>query len=391
MRGYEKAFGRLRDQQKRPSDRLTPKPNQLETLELEGSAKKLGPGPALNPASTAKWKVSVQRAAKLTLAFTLGFLCSELWQSFSRFDELAPIAKMQSAPSGQSVMSHVQVDSPIAVTKNHEESSKSANHPKQTSVGLGTPEDAGTTFPRSILQSSIVGEAATPIDIRESANENFEAVERLNVTGVTSAEGDGRPSAVDKTKIFVSDLSTRDEARGVGKPVKGIPYTSVKVENAEYTNVTSDPRIPGKKHESLGADVQAKMADVTEVNSDAPSDSVERESSAKIESPAASNELGIGAAKNTVEPISDKFADSYALQLVAFLDSNRITPAWKGLQEEHPSLLSNLELQVEMAEVNGKNYHRVLAGPVTGRSRAEELCNRLKARNQDCLVRLLPE
>jgi general secretion pathway protein D len=76
---------------------------------------------------------------------------------------------------------------------------------------------------------------------------------------------------------------------------------------------------------------------------------------------------------------------NFMIQLVA-LSLDQTEAVWKQLQEAHPRLLGELPLSVETAEVQGKTYHRVQAGPFPDHASAVGVCARLKARKQGCLV-----
>ena len=76
----------------------------------------------------------------------------------------------------------------------------------------------------------------------------------------------------------------------------------------------------------------------------------------------------------------------YTIQLISLTSADAAESAWKSMREEHPDLLGQLSLTVEKANVSGKTYYRVQAGAFDDRGKARELCARLKAEKQDCLV-----
>ncbi len=76
----------------------------------------------------------------------------------------------------------------------------------------------------------------------------------------------------------------------------------------------------------------------------------------------------------------------YTIQLISLTSADAAESAWKNMREEHPDLLGQLSLTVEKANVSGNTYYRVQAGAFNDRSKARELCARLKAQKQDCLV-----
>lgn len=74
------------------------------------------------------------------------------------------------------------------------------------------------------------------------------------------------------------------------------------------------------------------------------------------------------------------------LQLASVTSEAAAGREWARLQKAHPELLGGLELSLHSARVKNTTYYRVQTGPFASRAAAAELCARLKARNQDCLV-----
>lgn len=75
------------------------------------------------------------------------------------------------------------------------------------------------------------------------------------------------------------------------------------------------------------------------------------------------------------------------VQLSSVKSEAAATQEWKRLQGAHPAVLGKLGLALETAAVQGTTYYRVQTGPFASREAAADVCTRLKARNQDCLVK----
>src|SRR3546814_14234464 len=80
-------------------------------------------------------------------------------------------------------------------------------------------------------------------------------------------------------------------------------------------------------------------------------------------------------------------AGDVVLQLSSVKSEAAAAQEWKRLQGEHPGLLGKLPLALETAAVQGTTYYRVQTGPFPSRAAAADVCTKLKARNQDCLVK----
>jgi hypothetical protein len=55
------------------------------------------------------------------------------------------------------------------------------------------------------------------------------------------------------------------------------------------------------------------------------------------------------------------------------------------MQKAHPDLLGSLTLNIEKVDKGGTALFRVQAGPLT-KAQAKDLCTKLKAAKQDCIV-----
>ncbi|MEE4210243.1 MAG: SPOR domain-containing protein [Parvularcula sp.] len=88
-------------------------------------------------------------------------------------------------------------------------------------------------------------------------------------------------------------------------------------------------------------------------------------------------------------PVAAKgaLAGSHVVQVGAF-DSNRDALSYfEGLGQKMGSLVTNKSAEVQVAEVKGRTYHRLRIGPFPSQSAANNYCNQLKTRGQECLVR----
>jgi hypothetical protein len=73
------------------------------------------------------------------------------------------------------------------------------------------------------------------------------------------------------------------------------------------------------------------------------------------------------------------------IQLAAVKSAAAANTQWTKLQKAHPALLGALSLNVQKVQVNGATYYRIQAGPLS-RTQAKDLCSKLKAQKQDCIV-----
>jgi hypothetical protein len=73
------------------------------------------------------------------------------------------------------------------------------------------------------------------------------------------------------------------------------------------------------------------------------------------------------------------------IQLAAVKTEALASDQWAKFQKAHPDLLGALTLNVQKVTVNGGALYRIQAGPLT-KVQAKDLCTKLKAQKQDCIV-----
>ena len=98
--------------------------------------------------------------------------------------------------------------------------------------------------------------------------------------------------------------------------------------------------------------------------------------------PKAETQTAAVAAAPSVAPTAGGAA---RVQLAAVKSEALAKSEWAKLQKAHPSLLGTLTLNVQAVDKNGSKLYRIQAGPLT-KAQAKDLCTKLKAEKQDCLV-----
>jgi hypothetical protein len=78
-------------------------------------------------------------------------------------------------------------------------------------------------------------------------------------------------------------------------------------------------------------------------------------------------------------------AGAFRIQLAALGTHERALDAWNRFRSQHPGILDDSDLYVEVAHVKGKAFYRVQTGSLTKRD-AGTLCNQLMQRRQPCVV-----
>jgi SPOR domain len=74
------------------------------------------------------------------------------------------------------------------------------------------------------------------------------------------------------------------------------------------------------------------------------------------------------------------------IQLAAVKSEALALAQWAKFQKAHPDLLGALTLSIEKIDRSGTAYYRIQAGPLSDKNAAKDLCAKLKAQKQDCIV-----
>lgn len=87
-------------------------------------------------------------------------------------------------------------------------------------------------------------------------------------------------------------------------------------------------------------------------------------------------------------PNAAAVSGSYVVQVGAFDGSELASTAWTTLRKKHGDLLADLRPDVQLADLGSKGiWYRLRIGPFDNKASAHSLCDKLKQRRQDCLVR----
>ena len=78
----------------------------------------------------------------------------------------------------------------------------------------------------------------------------------------------------------------------------------------------------------------------------------------------------------------------YRIQMSSLRSQSVVQKSWASLRKRHRDLLGRLSLSIESTTLSGGRgtYHRMQAGPLASRARANALCANLKKRKQSCIV-----
>jgi cell division septation protein DedD len=96
-------------------------------------------------------------------------------------------------------------------------------------------------------------------------------------------------------------------------------------------------------------------------------------------------------AKQEPKPAAEKAPpptkDAYFVQLAAYRSSEAALDSWRRLREQFKPIVGNLDARVQKADLKAKGvFYRLQAGPIADARTAEDICAKLQARKQGCLV-----
>ena len=104
--------------------------------------------------------------------------------------------------------------------------------------------------------------------------------------------------------------------------------------------------------------------------------------SAKATTPAAATK-----AKEASNAKAANAKELWRVQLISLPSKAGAEKAWPKILKAHSSLLSGLPHDVVAVQIKGKGtFYRLRVGAFAQKSNAQNLCNKLKARKQDCTL-----
>jgi hypothetical protein len=93
------------------------------------------------------------------------------------------------------------------------------------------------------------------------------------------------------------------------------------------------------------------------------------------------------AAKPTENAANLPVDGGFIVQLAALQEPGKIDGEWRRLQKSFPSLLGDMELIVEKADIGGKTFYRLQTGPFPTKATAEDVCAQLRVKKQACILK----
>lgn len=185
------------------------------------------------------------------------------------------------------------------------------------------------------------------------------------------------------------------------KPVEPAPTPPVTTDQSAAPSVDA-PAIPSVTAPEPGQTAAAPAPVVPEPQTQqaapAPAESTPAPATT-AEKPAEPAPAPVAAAPKAAEPTQTAAAPKAAtepavaptaggnsrIQIAAVKSDEAAKTQWAKLQKTYPDLLGALTLNVQKVTVNGGNFYRIQAGPLS-KTQAKDLCTKLKAQKQDCIV-----
>ncbi len=99
-------------------------------------------------------------------------------------------------------------------------------------------------------------------------------------------------------------------------------------------------------------------------------------------SPPATQELEIAPAG-----VSETGQRLFAIHLSSVRTKGWAETGWNNLQRQFPELIGQRDLIILSVEIEAQGtFFRIMTGPFQARTRAQDLCDKFKSREQDCMV-----
>ena len=264
----------------------------------------------------------------------------------------------------------------------------------------------------------VISAADTPVKERP-ADEGGLAIPHLDKAvlndGLDSGEGQQvehllPPPEEPKTlEIQTATVETAQEAESsipsttgetltvTGGPAAAATSSSEELSEAETTTALGEPApvlAPASESESEPEIVEVEEAPTA--IEEQPVTTIVQEDSGAVEetAPLETSDGGSETPKVTqqAEEPAEKVAElpvdgGFIVQLAALQEPGKIDGEWRRLQKSFPSLLGDMELIVEKADVGGKTFYRLQTGPFPTKATAEDICAQLRVKKQACILK----
>lgn len=238
--------------------------------------------------------------------------------------------------------------------------------------GLDVPHQDKTVYDRVSGQSServerLLPEPEEPVD-----------VSGLRTNDAPPAEAESEPAQP------AQDESAETAAPAVeDELVRELP----KAKPAEPAPVEETPTKPTpiEQGETSGAEVMNEVVDIGDLIESIPEDQPDVTQDPIGNSVAEVDTASVNRASGTIPAAT---SGAYVVQVASFKGADLATGGWEALVRKNRDLLANLRPDIQLADLGERGiYYRLRIGPFATKADAQSLCNALKARRQDCLVR----
>ncbi len=79
-------------------------------------------------------------------------------------------------------------------------------------------------------------------------------------------------------------------------------------------------------------------------------------------------------------------ANKWHVQLISMTSKAAVSKEWPKILKAHTALLSGLPYDIQEVDVKGKTFYRLRVGEFKNKKDAQNLCDKLKSRKQDCAL-----
>lgn len=238
--------------------------------------------------------------------------------------------------------------------------------------GLDVPHQDKTVYDRVSGQSServerLLPEPEEPVD-----------VSGLRTNDEAPAQADEEPAQDEPKQDEVAKTETPTDKAAQDEPVRELP----KPRPAEPAPVEQTPI---EQSETSGAEVINEVENIGDLIKSIPEDKPDLALDPIGNSVAEVDAASVNRASGTIPSAT---SGAYVVQVASFKGADLATGGWETLVRKNKDLLANLRPDIQLADLGNRGiYYRLRIGPFATKADAQSLCNALKARRQDCLVR----
>ena len=225
-------------------------------------------------------------------------------------------------------------------------------------------------------------DGAQPTTETQASSEDFGP--RRVPTYVVRADGTIVETSNAEAGAGEADMSEQQMAAAQTEAMEPTPVETVPIEQPRTAGTPGEPTMASDSGSETASAAPAAESPAMDAQTEDAAIAV-AEDSAGAAAESLDQETEVAAAEPT-QQVLPTATSGFVVQLSAQTSQEGAEATFADMQRRYPSILGDLEPNIQRADLDKGTYYRVRVGPWAERSQAIEVCEALKAAGADCYV-----